>query len=425
MSTKIFFIIAIALVLIVPSIMTTDLMQERLYTKNQAISEINKKWGDTQTLQGPFLAIPYRTYNKDGEYNINFIHLLPRRLNISAKMTPHIRYRSIYEAILYNAKIDFSGDFALNEVQKLSINNNDIYWEQATFSMGISDLRGIKDTIKVDFNGAKYSANSGLKTNYIAKYGVSTPVELNASNKANFSFSLNINGSEQINFTPLGSETNVDITSKWQSPSFNGAFLPAQRDISEKGFDAKWKILSLNRTYPEVWRDGQYNTNTSIFGLKLINTADVYQRSIRISKYALLFIVFTFTAFLLSEIISKKRIHPIQYFLIGAAIVLFYVLLISFSEHIGFDISYLLCSIIITALISAYSYGIIKSKKLTLSIFLILTILYSYLYVILQSEGYSLLMGSIGLLIMLSTVMYVTKEIDWYSYDDKEDKIAS
>lgn len=425
MTTKIIYIIVLVLVLLIPASMITSLMQDREAIKNSAVKEINKKWGDSQVIIGPYITIPYKHYLENGKFNINYIHLLPKTLNINASMTPHVRYRSIYEAILYNSKIDFNGTFSLDYLKKLNINNEDIAWDLATFSIGVSDMRGIKDTIQITYDGKKYGVNSGLKTKYITRVGVSSQIPLSQDNNiSNFSFSLNINGSEEISFAPLGSQSDVEIKSNWKSPSFNGAFLPTKREITDKGFDAKWKILNLNRAYPEAWINDQYNVYKSVFGLKLIITADVYQKSIRISKYALLFIVFTFTAFLLSEIISKKRIHPIQYFLIGAAIVLFYILLISFSEHIGFDISYLLCSLIITVLISAYSYGIIKSKYLTITIFAILSILYSFLYIILQSEGYSLLMGSTGLLAMLSIVMYVTRQIDWYSFDEvgkKED----
>lgn len=419
MTTKIVYIVVLVLVLLIPASMITSLMQEREAIKNSAVKEINKKWGDSQVIIGPYITIPYKHYQENGKFSVNYIHLLPKALNISATMTPHIRYRSIYEAILYNSKIDFSGTFSLDYLKKLNINYEDISWDLATFSIGVSDMRGIKDTIQITYNNREYGVNSGLKTKFITNVGVSTQIPLSHDdNILNFSFSLNINGSEEISFAPLGSQSDVEIKSDWKSPSFGGAFLPTSREITDKGFDAKWRILNLNRAYPEAWVNGQYNVHSSIFGLKLIITADVYQKSIRISKYALLFIVFTFTAFLLSEIIGKKRIHPIQYFLIGAAIVLFYVLLISFSEHIGFDISYILCSLIITVLISAYSYGIIKSKYLTITIFVILSILYSFLYIILQSEGYSLLLGSVGLLVMLSAVMYITRQIDWYSFDE-------
>jgi len=153
----------------------------------------------------------------------------------------------------------------------------------------------------------------------------------------------------------------------------------------------------------------------SSFGLKLLITANIYQKSIRVSKYALMFIIFTFSAFFFSEIISKKRVHPIQYILIGLAIILFYVLLLSISEHLNFDFAYILSALVTTTIITSYSKSILKNNRFTLTVCGILIILYSYLYIVLQLEDYALIMGSIGLLIVLSAVMYITRKIDWYS----------
>ena len=180
--------------------------------------------------------------------------------------------------------------------------------------------------------------------------------------------------------------------------------------------------MHLNRNFPQIWEGNQYKLEGSSFGLKLLITADIYQKSIRISKYAIMFIIFTFSAFFFSEIINKKRVHPIQYLLIGLAVILFYVLLLSISEYINFNYAYMFSAIAITLLITGYSKGIIKNLHFTLTVFVILSVLYSYLYIVLQLEDYALIMGSTGLLSVLGIVMYITRKIDWYSIDNSQNK---
>jgi inner membrane protein len=284
-------------------------------------------------------------------------------------------------------------------------------------------MRGIKENTQIVFGEKSYPVSPGLKTTNISSSGVSSSIPLPPTGKEiPFSFKLNLNGSEQINFTPVAKETNIHMTSSWASPSFNGAFLPTEREITDKGFHATWKVLHLNRNFPQYWQGDQYRVGDSNFGLKLLITADIYQKSTRISKYALMFIIFTFAAFFFSEIITRNKVHPIQYLLIGLAVILFYILLLSISEQLNFDYAYLLSSIIITCVITGYSKGILKNNYFTTTVFSLLTILYLYLYIVLQLEDYALIMGATGLLIVLITVMYITRKVDWYSLENDQQK---
>ncbi len=425
-TVKILSIAILVLVLLIPKSMITSLMNERESRRNTVVQEIIHKWGESQTITGPFLSIPYKSFYKDKndkiKFQILYLHLLPEKLNLSGIINPHVRYRSIFETVLYNAQMTVSGNFKLPQLEQTDIDTENIFWDKAVLSIGITDMRGIQDNIEITFNENKYGVSPGLKTKAIASSGVSSVIPLSPSSSFNsFSLQLNVNGSEDIQFVPVGEETNVEIESNWPSPSFGGAFLPTTREISPNGFSATWRILHLNRNFPQYWEGSRYKVHESSFGLKLLITADVYQKSIRLSKYALMFIVFTFSAFFVSEIIGKKQIHPIQYLLIGLAIILFYVLLLSISEHISFDYAYLLSASAITLLITGYSSGIIRNKLFTVSVFSMLTILYSFLYIVLQLEDYALLMGSIGLLVVLSTVMYITRKIDWYSVETSQE----
>ena len=421
-TVKIFSIGLLLIVLLIPTSMISSLMKERKSRRDSVVQEISHKWGDSQTITGPFFTVPFESFYKDEKgrlkSHIRYLHILPKNIHISGQIDPHIRYRSIYEAVLYNTQINIRGNFTIPLLDKSDIDPENVFWEKAIFSIGITDMRGIQDNVIIKFDEEDYKANPGLKTNDIASSGLQCVIPLpTTKSDCEFSLRLNLNGSEQIHFVPIGETTSVNLRSTWPSPSFNGAFLPTTREISDKGFSAAWNILHLNRNFPQFWVGKQYETNRFSFGLKLLITADIYQRSVRISKYALIFIVFTFSAFFFSEIINKKRVHPIQYLLIGFAIILFYVLLLAISEHLNFDIAYILSAIAITAVITGYSKSVLRSNRFTRTIFAILIILYTYLYIILQLEDYALVMGSIGLLTVLAIVMYVTRKIDWYSLD--------
>jgi inner membrane protein len=419
---KVFSIGILVLILLIPSSMINSLINERESRKNSVVNEISSKWGSSQTITGPFITVPYKDFYKDDNgniiFNTNYLHILPELLNISGEIKPEVRYRSLYEAVLYNITLIVNGTFKLPPISQLNIEQENIIWDKAFFSIGITDLRGIQDKINIKINESTYDCTPGLKTTDIAASGVGTLIKPLSNEGVNsFSFALNLNGSEQLNFIPVAETNIIKLHSIWHSPSFNGAFLPTSREVTNNGFSANWKVLHLNRNYPQYWNGSQYKVEHSAFGLKLILTADIYQKVTRISKYAIMFIVFTFAAFFFSEIINKRKVHPIQYILIGLAILLFYTLLISLSEYMYFNYAYIASAISITLMITCYSYGIIKNKKFAYTILGILTILYSYLFVVLQLEDYALIMGSIGLLIVLATIMYITRKIDWYAIE--------
>lgn len=410
------------LLLLIPAAMIQNLIRERQSRRDSVMKEISQKWGYSQVITGPFITIPFKTFFKDSDgktqFNLNYLHILPETLDITGEMKPEVRYRSLFEAVLYNIKLKFSGNFKLPLASQLNMDSNNILWDKAYLSLGITDLRGIQDKIVISFNKSAYDANPGLKTTDLATAGVSTLIKPLLPNEANsFSFDLNLNGSEQASLIPVGESNTVKINSSWPSPSFNGAFLPATREVKKDGFSASWKILHLNRNYPQFWEGAQYKVTQSAFGVKLILTADIYQKSMRLAKYSIMFLVFTFAAFFFSEIINKQRIHPIQYILIGTAILIFYTLVLSLSEHMHFNYAYILSAASVTLIISGYAKAIIPNSRFALTILGILAILYGYLFIVLQLEDYALMLGSIGLLIIVTIVMYVTRKINWYEIE--------
>jgi len=424
---KIISIGILILLLLIPITMISSLVRERKIRHDSVLLEIYQKWGNRQTITGPFFTVPYKSFYRDKNdkrrYTIKYFQILPEKLDYQGEISPHVRYRSIYEAVVYKCRLDISGAFSIPNLEQLNIKSKNILWEKSVFSLGITDMRGITENIQIVFDKEKYDVTPGLKTRDIASAGVSSVISLTPTDRSKtFSFSLNLNGSEQIYFTPMAEETNVNIKSTWPSPSFCGAFLPISREVNEKGFNASWKVLHLNRNFPQYWQGNQYKVNKSCFGLKLLITADIYQKSTRITKYALMFVIFTFSAFFFSEIINRNRVHPIQYLLIGLSVILFYVLLLSISEHLTFDVAYLLSAIAISLLVTGYAKGIIKSNHFSITVFSLLTILYFYFYIVLQLEDYALMMGSIGLFLVLSAVMFITRKVDWYSLENTQQR---
>jgi len=402
-------------ILMIPTSFIQSLIHERQYRQEEAINEVSDKWGSAQTLNGPVLTIPYKKYAQGnyGKETTEYIRLLPETLSVNGAINPEKRKRGIFEVVVYNAQLQASGTFPAITIP--SINPEHIQWQDAFISIGISDLRGIRDMLRLNWNGQTLLPEAGIGNGGISESGVSCKVPVKPdSGGYSFSFDLNINGSNSLFFVPVGKETSVNIQSPWKDPSFTGAFLPATREVNNEGFTATWKALYLNRNYPQLWIDNVYNVLESSFGVSLLVPVEQYQKSIRSVKYALMFISLTFLFFFLVEVINRRHIHPIQYILVGLALCLFYTLLIALSEHISFNLAYLLSSIGIIGMITLYSRSIFCRNMLTLVMCLVLIALYGFLFSTLQLQDFSLLIGSIGLFVILGIVMFLSRNIDWY-----------
>ena len=363
-----------------------------------------------------------------------YAHFLPNTLDIDGTLEHQTRYRSIYEVIVYASDLKFSGSFDRPNFAEFKIDSSNVLWDEAYLSVGISDMRGIQNTVRLSWNDEKYDFEPGTKyrfnnndnnNNYNntsnVNGGINSRLDLTTYEKPTyqFDFQINLNGSRNIYFTPVGATTKVALSSAWSTPSFQGAFLPDERQVDENGFQANWEVLSLNRSYPQQWTGNSYGFSDAQFGVDLLVPVDYYQKSTRSAKYGILFIALTFLLFFFVEVLNDKRIHPIQYILVGLSLVLFYTLLLALSEHIGFAWAYLTSSTAIIGLISLYVSSIFKNTKLTLVTTAILIILYGFIYTLLQLEDYALLLGSIGLLAILAFVMIYTRKIDWYALKKK------
>jgi len=418
----------LVLVLIIPTAMIMNLISERQARRNEATNEVSSKWGNEQTLVGPVLSVPFTTYdvNKFGEkenVKSSYAFFLPEDLKFTGNILPEIRYRGIFQIVVYNAKLHCEGFYNKPDMQLFHEKNIDIKWNDAFITFGINDMRGIKESIGFLWNNNNLNCEPGTKVKDIINAGFTVKLpdfKQKPDSNYQFAFDISLNGSKKLFFTPLGKLTQVDINSTWNNPSFDGSFLPNQREVTDKGFTASWKVLEFNRNFPQQWIDKDVDFTSAAFGVGLLLPVDGYQTTERSVKYAVLFIILTFTVFFFIEILRKLKVHPIQYVLIGFGLCLFYLLLLSLTEQIKFEIAYLIASFSIIVLIVAYSVSIFKNKKLTIILTSILITLYGFLYILLQLQDYALLFGSLGLFIILATVMYLSRKIDWYSLSKQD-----
>ncbi len=422
---KIAAIVIIALLLLIPAGMIKNLIHEREHTQRKAIEEVSSKWGKEQTIKGPFISIPYHKYIKEFSLKDSverivkvreYLHILPHELHIEGEIGPEQRTRGIYDIVVYNSNIAFSGRFTSINWMEFDIPLANIEFDKACLVIGIDDLRGIEKQIELVWNERKGAFNPGTLSNDVVSNGINALIAIAPDDTSGYSFrfELDIKGSQLLYFTPVGKVTDVAIASHWKNPSFNGAFLPDSRQVSDTGFIANWNILHLNRNYPQYWTNSRYEIEGSLFGVDLLLPVDNYQKTYRSIQYAILFIGFTFIAFFFIETLNRVYIHPIQYILVGTGLIVFYTLLLSLSEHLTFNLAFLIASSATLSLIGSYVRAILKTGRLSLLITGILIMLYAFLFVVIQLRDFALLIGSVGVFVILGLVMFFSRKIDWY-----------
>ena len=437
----------LVLILLIPASWIQSLMEERQTRALSVTDEVANKWAKEQTITGPILAIPFTKREKidKGKDGIEIrqwterAFFLPEKFTVNGQVEPEILHRGIFDVAVYESAIDLSATFEKPDFDKLLIANADVHWNEAHLLLGISDLRGISQNPTILVGGKPLAGEPSNKigflnehvlpdvnlTNYDANRNkkqaanengiiVGLPWVSEQDFQADVSTKLKLKGSSLLYFTPVGKTTQVSLEGPWSNPSFDGSFLPSTRDISEKGFKAVWNILHYNRPYAQQWLEGEQTISDSDFGVKLLVPVDQYQKSIRTAKYGQLIILLTFIALFMVEIMKKIRIHPFQYILIGSALIIYYTLLLSFSEHVGYDAAYVAASVATASLIGLYSISFFESKKLTLVLMGVLLFFYGFIFVIIQLQDYSLLLGSLGLFLIIATIMYFSKNVKWY-----------
>lgn len=422
-SVKMVIVMGLAIVLLIPSFMIQDLIQERINLNQKVKNELYAQWGGKQVVAGPVLNMPY-TVKEPGENNQGVserhgvAHFLPETLKTEGVLYPETRTRGIYKVVVYEGKLKLKGTFAQPDVAQLDMQNASYNWGAAYFTVGVSDMRGIKNLPELIVNGQKCKVDPGVADTDLFQSGITVKANtLDLKQTMNFELDLVLNGSEDLSVEALGKTSEVAMKSDWSQPSFTGGFLPANREVTDKGFTAGWIVTHLNRNFPQQWNDRKFNTHDAKLGVELLIPIDHYQKSMRSVKYAILFIALNFIIFIFIENKNKARIHPFQYSLVAFALLMFYALLTSISEQIGFNWAYLISAVAVTLLISWYTYTTLKNARMMSWITLLQCGLYLFLFTILQLQDYALLAGSIGLFVILAIIMRASQQIKWYSED--------
>ncbi len=417
------------LAMLLPMQMVQAVVSERATRRDAAVQETGSTWGGFQTLGGPVLIVPYRHVwtDRDGraQQATARAFFLPDTLEIKAAVEPLVLRRGLFKVVVYRTHVTMAGRFIRPAVTAVRPVPFQTLWDEATISIGITDPRGIARRLTVNWMGGELPLTPGAEDVGLFTSGVQARAAglstLAERTPMPFTIELDVNGSRDLRFLPVGSDTSVEMTSTWAHPSFSGTPLPAFRDVRATGFTARWSVPYFSRGYPPQWTSNAMDraqlksaADQSSFGVSLIQPVDIYQQSERAVKYAALFIVMTFVVFFLFEIVRARLLHPIQYSFIGFAMCVFYLLLVSLSEHLGFDIAYGSASVATTALIALYSAHVLGGIVEGAAIGGGLVTLYGFLYLLLRLEDYALLAGSIGLFAMLALLMFATRRVNWY-----------
>jgi inner membrane protein len=417
----------LALLLQIPIGMVSGLVQERQLRRDEAVEGVTSKWGRTQVISGPALVVPYthRWSETDSKGKLR-VHDSPRhavfladKLVVDGNVESEQRTRGIFAVPVYRAQLALSGEIRIPDLAALGIDPQLVDWQHAELAVGISDVRAIQAPAPLLWRGRPLELlpHAGLFAE--ADSGIHAVVDATPGPEPlAFTLPLTLAGSVGLAFTPMGRETEVSLASNARSPSFQGNWLPSEREVGREGFRASWKIPFLGRGFPQAWTSTsswKEEVAASRFGVELRTPVDHYRMAERSVKYASLFILWTFAVVWLIETLARVRVHPIQYGLIGAALCLFYLLELSLAEHIGFGRAYALATLSVVGLVAAYAKAVLGRARRAAIVGAGVAALYGYLFVLLTNEDHALLAGSLALLVVLAAIMFVTRKIDWYS----------
>ena len=414
----------LVLLLLIPLGMVGSLIQEREERKNEAVNEVSNTWGGAQTITGPIISVPYSTTTRvdigDGKTELRevteFAHFLPEKLNVDGDLSPEKRHRGIYDVVVYKSHLLLSGTFKPMVNNTLGMNDK-LRWSEAFVTIGISDLRSIKEQVAMQLGGRPLAFEPGAPTNDVIGTGLSAAFACDTAcirEALPFSIELQLNGSSSLRIAPVGKVTRASMKSNWPDPSFSGAFLPDSSSITTTNFAATWTVLHLNRPYPQEFLGARSSeVQESAFGTDLIVPVDEYQKNTRAAKYGVMLIVLVFLVFFFVEVLQKMRIHPIQYLLVGLALCIFYTLLIALSEHIGFAKAYVISAFAVLSLVVYYASSVFKMMSATRLLGMVMLLVFGFMFTLINQEDYALLIGSIGLFVVLAIVMALSRRIDW------------
>ncbi|NQD72692.1 cell envelope integrity protein CreD [Sphingobacterium shayense] len=449
----------LVLVMLIPLSWVNELISERSDRSRSVEKEIASKWGNKQILSGPIIGIPYvveqtikETDNSGNEkyqtvFDTKYIFLMAKNIDIKTDVTPTYLNRGIYRSVVYNSVSTIHGEFGELDFSESDINEEDLSWKDAKVFVGVSDLKGITTNPSIQWGGKKVSFKQGTKEINLFERVLEAPIDLsNKSTHGTFKIQLDLRGSSSLSVFPTADDTQLTVNGKWAFPSFGGGFLPKKREIGVNEFNASWQVPSFNRLFPSQWSGSGKRMYTNspeetesgvsdlvspsteavssssmanqkdMIQVDFLETIDNYDKINRVSKYGILIVLLTFAALFFTEIIKNKPMHMIHYVLIGCAMVLFYTLLLAFSEHIGFNWSYLIASVATISLVSCFIFWVTKDLKIAYLFSAILVVFYLFIYCLMLLQDYALVAGTIGVFIILIVLMRWSAKINWFNF---------
>jgi inner membrane protein len=434
-------ILFLTLLLLMPMARIRGLIQERQTLRNQVMADVARSDAGAQTLTGPLLIMPYTRTVTAQQLDDNHrpvtvtrevsseLRLLPALLDLDGDLRTEQRQRGIYSVRLYRANTHLTGRFEIPANFGIAEDFGSYRFGRPRLVLGISDIRGIGNALTLQASGASIPFAPGTGTTLLAN-GVQAPlaaIDATQPRQIGFDIALLLTGTGEFNVVPAGRESHAQMKSDWPHPSFVGNFLPREREVSDRGFTADWQTSFFATNLEEALaRCGATEAkcedfHSTRFGVSFIDPVDQYLKSERAAKYAFLFIGLTFAGFLLTEVLRRVSVHPVQYGLVGLALAMFFLLLLSFSEHIGFAAAYAVSAAACVGLIGYYVRHVLASRAQGAAFSAALASLYGLLYMILSSEDYALLMGSLLVFGLLAGVMVLTRRVSWSNWEVSRD----
>ncbi|RVU86372.1 cell envelope integrity protein CreD [Leucothrix sargassi] len=422
----------LALAMLVPLYMAKEVVSDRTYYYRTAIASVAETWGKEQVIVGPVLVIPYTEHiismdtetGDDGEvrtisrdiFNDKTMVMLPKELKVDAEIIEKHRKRGIFDALVYQSDVEMSGHFDFTLLPGAGSKNNNINWKDAWIAVGISDTKAIDETRPLRWGvGSNTPLKPGTMLPELLPHGFHASMkDLNTDlTLAKFSIKFSVNGSEGFSFAPTGETTTANFHSGWPHPSFIGDIPPIQTEIEANGFDATWQIPNIARNHPQTWLLGAEKPDLYALksGVKLFSPVSLYAKIERAVKYGVLFIGLTFLTFFIFEVTQKKRFHVIQYGMIGLALSMFYIILLSLAEQIPFHMAYIYAATATVSVITLYTIAILRSFARVMLILFFLSGLYALLYLILQMEDYAMLAGAATMMVVVMILMFATRNL--------------
>jgi inner membrane protein len=419
------------LLMLIPMALVSGVISDREQYQRQALAGFQASWGPAQSVLGPILVVPFLIGEGVQEHR-EYLHIASSRLNIAARLQPETRKRGLFHAVVYGAQVDLKGQFLLPQDALADEPGARPLWRDAYVMLGATDLRAMKPDAALVWNGEKLPLGDAADHDGVSCQGLflmaahpGLAAEPAREVPIPFEAQLDLRGTEAFRIVPIGRQIDATMSAPWTTPSFGGEVPPAVYDISDKGFEASWHVASNVATGRWLWKsptgpdcnNGSYATlqPDAQIGTELLEAVPTYRMVDRASKYGVLFLVLSFLTYFLFEMISRIRIHLVQYGLLGLSISLFALLLISFAEPLGFTLSYILSSLAVMAQASLFTASVTRRPKLAGLFALVLAALFAFLYVVLSLESFSLLAGTVALFTVLSVVMALTRQIDWSS----------